>query len=180
MSLLAEEVVEEWLNRQGYFTIRGVKIGIHEMDLLAVRPCNGGLERRHIEVTASVRPISYLTGLPREVRKATGRKASAKRRSDDELQACVAEWITKKWEEPRKAQLRSRLAPGPWSRELVVHEIKYQRELDLIAESGITIHRLGNIVRELKSTGMAIEGAAGAHLLELVALLSEQAKVDAQ
>ena len=24
MSLLTEEVVEEWLNRQGYFTIRGI------------------------------------------------------------------------------------------------------------------------------------------------------------
>lgn len=27
MALLAEEIVEEWLNRQGYFTIRGVKVG---------------------------------------------------------------------------------------------------------------------------------------------------------
>ena len=33
MALLAEEIVEEWLNRQGYFTIRGVKVGVHEMDL---------------------------------------------------------------------------------------------------------------------------------------------------
>ena len=37
MALLAEEIVEEWLNRQGYFTIRGVKVGVHEIDLLAVR-----------------------------------------------------------------------------------------------------------------------------------------------
>ena len=27
MALLAEEVVEEWLNRQGYFTIRGIRLG---------------------------------------------------------------------------------------------------------------------------------------------------------
>ena len=33
MALLAEELVEEWLNRHGYFTIRGVKLGVHEMDL---------------------------------------------------------------------------------------------------------------------------------------------------
>ena len=37
MALLAEEVVEEWLNRKGYFTIRGAKVGVPEMDLLAVR-----------------------------------------------------------------------------------------------------------------------------------------------
>jgi hypothetical protein len=32
MALLAEEIVEEWLNRQGYFTIRGIKKGVHEID----------------------------------------------------------------------------------------------------------------------------------------------------
>ena len=37
MPLLAEEVVQEWLNRQGFFTIRGIKAGNSEIDLLAVR-----------------------------------------------------------------------------------------------------------------------------------------------
>jgi hypothetical protein len=37
---LAEELVEEWLNRKGYFTIRGIKVGVHEMDILA-DPCTG-------------------------------------------------------------------------------------------------------------------------------------------
>jgi hypothetical protein len=36
MALLAEEIVEEWLNRNGYFTIRGIKLGVHEIDLLAI------------------------------------------------------------------------------------------------------------------------------------------------
>jgi len=38
MALLAESLVEEWLNRDGYFTIRGVKRGVGELDLLAVCP----------------------------------------------------------------------------------------------------------------------------------------------
>jgi hypothetical protein len=47
MSLLAEVVVEEWLNRRGYFTIRGVKLGNDEIDILAIRPfANGHIERR--------------------------------------------------------------------------------------------------------------------------------------
>lgn len=58
MALLAEEIVEEWLNRQGYFTIRGVKIGVHEMDLLAVRFNAGAIDCRQTEVQASVRPVS--------------------------------------------------------------------------------------------------------------------------
>jgi hypothetical protein len=39
MALLAEEIVEEWLNRNGYFTIRGIKLGVQEIDLLALAVC---------------------------------------------------------------------------------------------------------------------------------------------
>jgi hypothetical protein len=35
VALLAEELVEECLIRQGYFTNRGIKVGVHEMDILA-------------------------------------------------------------------------------------------------------------------------------------------------
>ena len=38
MALLAEALVEEWLNRTGYFTIRGIKAGNDEIDLLATDP----------------------------------------------------------------------------------------------------------------------------------------------
>jgi hypothetical protein len=176
MSLLAEEIVEEWLNRQGYFTIRGVKLGVHELDLLALRPSKAGLDCRHIEVQASVRPISYVTDLPRAVQKATGRKPkSAKIRSEDELRQGVKEWIARKFDDPHKARLRNRLAPGSWSRELVLHVVRHEREVELLVKSGITIHRLKDVVRELKAGHMSIEGAAGSHLLDLVALGAESA-----
>ena len=171
MSLLAEEIVEEWLNRQGYFTIRGVKLGVHEIDLLAVRPTKAGVECRHIEVQASVRPMSYLTDLPKAIQKATGRKPkSAKIRTEEELQQGVGEWIARKFDDPHKVKLKSKLGPGPWSREVVLHIVKHETELAMLAQSGITIHRLKDVVKQLKSGGLAIEGAAGAHLLDLVAL----------
>lgn len=50
MALIAEEVVEEWLNRKGFFSIRGIKLGVREMDILAVRHGEGGIDRRHYEV----------------------------------------------------------------------------------------------------------------------------------
>ena len=50
MTLLAEEIVEVWLNRDGYFTIRVIKLGIHEIDLLALSICGSEIEARHIEV----------------------------------------------------------------------------------------------------------------------------------
>jgi hypothetical protein len=60
MALLAEEIVEEWLNRNGYFTIRGIKLGVQEIDLLALAVRDSIVEARHIEVQASIRPVSYL------------------------------------------------------------------------------------------------------------------------
>jgi hypothetical protein len=171
MALLAEEIVEEWLNRQAFFTIRGLKLGLHEIDLLAVRYGTHGLECRHIEVQASVRPMSYLTDLSKEVQKATGRRPkNAKLRSDDELRSGIEEWIGKKWDHAGKAKLRTKLAPGPWSRELVIYNVRHERELELLVQSGIVVHRLRDIVRQLKSPGMVIEGAVGAHLLDLVGL----------
>ena len=121
MALLAEEIVEEWLNRQGYFTIRGVKLGVHEIDLLAVRFTSKGVDCRHIEVQASVRPVSYLTKVSKAIQKETGRAAgSARTREEEELRQGVREWIEKKFDHPRKIQVRASLAPGPWSRELIV------------------------------------------------------------
>jgi len=111
MSLLAEELVEEWLNRQGYFTIRGLKMGVHEIDLLAIRPTDKGIECRHMEVQASVRPVSYITRLPKEVQRETGRSAtSAKTRAAGELRQGVREWIAKKFDNAQKEIARNRLA----------------------------------------------------------------------
>jgi len=140
VSLLAEELVEEWLNRNGFFTIRGVKLGVQEIDLLAIGLAGNKLVRRHIEVSASVRPISYLTALPKDTQKATGRgPANAKRRTSQELEDGVAEWVEKKYHLPRKQQLLQALAPGEWTHELVVHKLKYPEELDLLRARGVVI-----------------------------------------
>lgn len=171
MALLAEELVEEWLNRQGYFTIRGVHCGVHEMDLLAVKPTSCGLECRHVEVQASVRPISYITRVPREIQRQSGRGAtSAKVRDEAELRVGVAEWVEKKFDLPEKRRLRSNLAPGPWSRELVVHRVKHNTELTLIREHDVVVHRLAEIVSALKRKDLVCQGAAGAHFVDLVSI----------
>jgi hypothetical protein len=170
MALIAEELVEEWLNRQGFFTIRGIKLGVHEIDLLAIRHTTQGLECRQVEVQASVRPISYVSRLPRAVQKATGRgPVNAKVRDESEVAQGVHEWIEKKFDHREKVRLRNLLAPGPWSRELVVHRVKYESEVGVFEAQGITVRRLSDIVSDLTSGRLMLEGAAGAHLLDLVA-----------
>ena len=172
MSLLAEELVEEWLNRQGFFTIRGIKKGVQEMDLLAIQIGDDGSASvcRHLEVQASVRPVSYVTKVPRAVQKATGRApGSSKRRTPEELAAGVSEWIDKKFLMKSKESIRSLLVPGgKWSFELVVHRIKHPEELQCISDRGVVVHRLSDIVRELKDGKARLPGASGSSFVDLV------------
>lgn len=175
MALLAEELVGEWLNRKGYFTIRGIKVGVHEIDLLAVRPRADGLECRHVEVTASVRPIGYITSVPLETQRETGRaKGSMKVRSDIELRQGIREWVEKKFDLQPKDRIRRHLCPATWSRELVVHQIRHEREVELLQEAGIIVHRLTAVIDELRCGGLVLEGAAGANLVDLVGIAVEE------
>ena len=168
MALLAEEIVEEWLNRQGYFTIRGIKMGVQEIDLLAVRwQTNGLAECRHIEVQASMRPVSYVSQVPKEQQKA-GRSADSAKRSQDELAQGVAEWVEKKFRRPDKRALMARLWNGDWSSELVANVVKSEQELELIASHGIKIHRLGDIISSLGKKGSIVGSASGADLVDLI------------
>jgi hypothetical protein len=53
MAALAESLVDEWLNRQGFFTVRGLKHGADEMRKNALRgiePMRRRLGKRQIPV----------------------------------------------------------------------------------------------------------------------------------
>lgn len=164
MSLLAETVVEEWLNQQGYFTIRGIKLGVQEIDLLAV---NRDGHCRHVEVQASSNPIAYVTRVPKQTRKEHNRAAnSAKRRTGEELTAGAKEWIANKFHLPKKVAVRNSLHPGPWTLELVLHRIRHADEIPHIEAQGISVIWLSDIVRDLRRKSRYT--AAGRDLVELV------------
>lgn len=172
MALLGEEVVEEWLNRQGYFTIRGIKLGVHEIDILAFKPnFRGQHECRHLEVQISTNPIAYISKVPKALQKERGiGPDNAKTRPSDELSVGVKEWIFKKFDHPKKVNLRKHLWNGAWSRELVVNAVKHPEELDEFKAQGISIVPFENIVREMVSMETIISSAAGTDLLTLMHL----------
>jgi len=172
MSLLGEEVIEEWLNRDGYFTIRGIKVGVDEIDILAIRPLpDGRHECRHVEVQVSINPISYITKVPAAIRKQTGIGAhNAKKRDAAQLRQGVREWIEGKFNQPRKVELRNRLCSGSWTRELVVGAVKHKEEISLLREAGVTIHRLKDILSEMTEKPGVVKAAAGADLYDLMLL----------
>lgn len=174
MALLAEEIVEEWLNRQGYFTIRGIKLGVHEIDILAIKINDKEIICRHFEVQASMRPVSYISSVPKSIRKITGKASgSAKERNKEELSEGVKEWVKKKYLIDKKCYLREMLYPGNWSFELVVHKIRHPEEIVLIANEGVLVHNLIDIIKDLSSSNTLIESAAGASLADLVLLDKE-------
>ncbi len=169
MALLAEEIVEEWLNRKGYFTIRGIKLGVDEIDIIALKKQGDAWECRHIEVTASINPVSYISKVPKAIRKATGRAAHSAKRSNEELKDGVKEFIQKKFYDKRKINMLQKLFPQAWSRELVAHEVKHPEELELIAKSGIKIIRLRTILKEINENNV-VPAAAGNDFINLINL----------
>lgn len=166
MALLAEEIVEEWLNRSGYFTIRGIKLGVQEIDLLAIkRLANGEVDCRHVEVQASMRPVSYISRVPVADQK-LGRAANSAKRSANELKVGVAEWVQKKFHHPKKQSLRQQLWAASWRYELVINKVKSEEEVGLIAAHDISVIRLPDVVSQFTECGAFI--AAGADFVDLI------------
>ena len=132
MSLLAESLVEEWLNRKSFFTIRGIKHGIGELDLLGIhRETDGVVTGWHVEVQVSFRPVGYITKITKNMAKSTGRaRGSAKTRTPDEIETCAREWVRSKFSGKDKERVRESLWSGvKWSFHLV-HGVA--KELSLI------------------------------------------------
>ena len=175
MALLAEELVEEWLNRQGYFTIRGIKIGVDEIDLLGIRfDGSGNPECRHIEVQASMRPIGYISSIPKSLRKDRQAGTSAATRTQEILQASVKEWVYKKYQQPKKVRvIKPLFSSQNWRSELVVNNVKSQKELTYIEEEGITLIPFPQVIRELSENQFQIERASGADFADLIHLAAQ-------
>lgn len=174
MSLMGEHVAEEWLNRQGYFTIRGVKVGTGEIDLLAVKPNNKGVECWHYEVQFSLRPISYICAAPKKLRDEGVAAHNAKKRTKAVVRKAVREWVEKKYFDPKKEILRKSLCSGRWKYGLIVGNVRHEEELSLIQEQGISIIRIVDKLQEISSKrstrkkGYPVVAAAGSDLMDLM------------
>lgn len=129
MALLDEQIIEEWLNSKNFFTMRGVKIGINEIDLLAVNPTTN--QYWHVECQISFRPIGYIGG-----------DTSAKTRELPDILAGVAQYVDKKFSNQKKIDKRNEIVPNAkWEYILVHAELKDTQELKMMNDVGVkTIH----------------------------------------
>lgn len=142
MAILDEEIVEHWLNQNGFFTMRGVKCGVDEIDLLAIKYSGEELICWHVEVQVSFRPVGYIGG-----------DTNARRRSVDELTEGVNQWVEKKFKAKRKLEKRNSIVPGvDWKYVFVCAVLKDDRELDLINDLGVEIVRYDKVLKEVISS----------------------------
>lgn len=157
MGLLAEVIIEEWLNLNGYFTIRGIKLGQNEIDFLAIKPLeSGGIDRRHIECQISSNPISYISG-----------SSNAKRRSLEQLRTDVETWIEKKFRQKKFKELRQSLCPGEWKYELVLGKSRFPEEREELSKH-IEIIPFVSILKDLEKRNRMFKSAAGGDVWELM------------
>ena len=178
MSLIAESIVDEYYNYNGFFTIRGAKQGVNEIDLLAIKVSNKNkIQAFHIEVQVSLNPVSYISSLTDDVAKKLGAKSrsSAIKRANEDLRECVKAWIDKKYNQPVKVKARKRLYPIQKWEYIFVHGIvKEPNELDFMEELGIKTINIREMIDELISARLKKHktSSVGREIINLISLYS--------
>jgi hypothetical protein len=144
MALLDEQIVEEWLNSKNFLTIRGIRYGNNEIDLLACRFQNKNLECWHVEVQVSYTPVSYISKSLRTKDKSAGVRTIV------ELKADVKAWVQTKFKNKKVQDTRCLMAPNAkWEYKLVHATARHPKELKLIESNGIELIPYEKVVNEL-------------------------------
>jgi hypothetical protein len=158
MALLDEQLVEEWLNRQNFFTMRGIKSGNDEIDLLAIRPKPEGLECWHVEVQISYRPVNFIGG-----------KKNARKRTKNELREGIEQWVAKKFTSPKKAKRRNEILPDAKWRFFLVHAVlKDEAELTIMEELGVELIPYKRVLEDLRSEKKSKSSSAASGIVEML------------
>lgn len=178
MALLAEQLVDEWLNRLGFFTVRGIKEGVNEIDLLAIRPNEQGigLDAWHVEVQISFNPTAYISQLSDAQMKELGARSrsSAKQRPLDMLEGSVADWVDKKFKQKKKIGTREKRWPGQqWHFVLVHARTKHAEELELIRKNGVQLIPFIDVLSAL-ADGTDMRGQTGTDIVDIIGYYTKE------
>jgi hypothetical protein len=163
MALLDEQLVEEWLNRNGYFTMRGIKVGVDEIDLLALKYIDGVADYKHVEVQVSYKPIGYIGG-----------DTNAKKRTTDEIKAGVAQWVEKKFTSNKKIEKRNAIAPNAnWEYTLVHGVLRDETELKYMRELGVNTVPYKQVLSFLQTDKTNQSSSAASNIVEMLKFMQD-------
>ena len=171
MALIAEELVEEWLIQKKFFTVRNLKSGNDEIDLLGVK-LNGKSKNElvHVEVSVSHSPMSWICRI---------NQRSAARRSPEEIKSEVDAWVERKYKSEKKQLMRDNLIPhantDDWEM-MFVHGIltdQNHKEMEYMKELGIKIISIKKIMLDLQDNdGRVFTGGTGKEISNLISIYS--------
>ena len=174
MAINHEKLVEEWYRRNRHFTIRSAKIGLNEIDLLALveeyqeedKNIRFKLIKKHIEIQVSFKPVGYITS------------NNAKKKSKEELKESVEKWDWKKFISEQAQRIRSAFNYDTgdikkWKFEFVHHLVRDPFELELIENNKyqkIKLVKFDDIVKELRrgDFGTALRGSDASDQVSLI------------
>ena len=158
MALLDEQIVEEWLNRKHFFTMRGIKCGVDEIDLLAFRNIDGIAEYWHVEVQVSFRPVGYIGG-----------DTNARRRTEGEIRTGVDQWVKKKFTSDRKCEKRIKITHNEnWRYVFVYGVVKDERELEFMKEYGVDLVPYKEIITFLRDNTTHQSSSVASNIAEIL------------
>lgn len=163
MALLDEQLVEEWLNREQFFTMRGIKCGVDEIDLLAVRFNDKRNDYWHVEVQVSYRPISYIGG-----------DTNARKRSRAEIEQGANLWVEKKFTSAKKQAKRSEIMPSvDWQYVFVHGEVKDAYNLECIQRLGVTLVAYRQVLKELRDGANRTSSSVASNIAEMLRYMQQ-------
>jgi len=141
MTDIIEEVVSNWLVSKGYFVVNNLKIGVNEIDILAIMVKNGNVsEKIHVEVQCSSNPIGYLGG-----------SSSAKKRTEDELKKGVAEYVEKKYLQKKIKSVIESYFGKEYEKWFICGVLKNEDTVDEFKKYKIQVKRIWDIIEEYKA-----------------------------
>lgn len=164
MALFDEQLVEEWLNRNNYFTMRGIKVGVDEIDLLAIKYINGVAEHKHVEVQVSYNPIGYIGG-----------DANARKRTEEEIKEGVKQWVAKKFTGAKKVQKRNAIVPDvAWQFVFVHGVVRDKTELEYMRELGVETVAYKEILDVLITDKKNQSSSVATNIVEMLKFMQAQ------
>ena len=140
---ISEDLVSLAYQSLGYFVMEGIKVGVREIDLLAIRLGESGEvdHRVHVEVSISTRPIGVLRPEARLGKSASKPVESAKA------------WVKKKFEEESVVDaIRTTFRSKPYQRVFVYGRLKDTSQLDVLKNEGIECRQIGELIHTALSS----------------------------
>lgn len=167
MTDIIEEVVSNWLFSKGYFVINNLKIGVNEIDLLAVKVKDGSMtEKIHIEIQCSSNPVGYIGG-----------SSSAKVRSENELKKGVSEYVQKKFLQRKVIKVVESYFGKGYEKWFICGVLKDECTIDAFKKHNIRVMRIWEILeeyREMSKNKKDYIGTAQGNRYQQLFLLSQK------